>query len=269
MTDPFKYLGVSQNASKSEINDAYQRMKARYKCDKNADSLTRDIAENKLLEIDEAYRLALEQAIQPTNRIVNPNLHSLSKNQNNANSTNKIPNQNKQFQNGEHNDTNKYIHFENDYNRINSFINNKDFTTAEKVLIEYNLNEYAKWNYLFARLRFSQGWMNEAIEYYRKAYELEPNNQIYSQSYINICNMRDGKNKKHNNRSAILIAVGAGTFYCCCNASPILFETEFAHFCFEHCSECFETAGCTSICCDPCEDGFNAYCTSFCGECCT
>lgn len=262
MLDPFKYFGISPNASRAELDNAYRRMKEKYKCDKNSDSLTRDISENKLKEIDEVYRQALsyvnrgERPVQPPqNPVPAPPVNNSGTGNQNTYSQNNSANNDQ---------TNKYADFENNYNKINTLINSKNFSAAEKILLEYNLAGYAKWHYVFARLRFFQGWMNEALEHYKKAYELEPYNQLYRQSYANICDMRDGKIKKHSNKAAIGIAVGIGAFYCCCNASPYLIDTQLGEFC----EECADETGITSVCCNPCESGINAYCSSLCNECC-
>lgn len=259
MLNPFEYFGISPNASRAELDNAYRQMREKNKCDKNADSLTRDISENKLREIDEVYRQALgcisrgERTAQPSQNPVpaptsdNPG----TQNQNTYNQNN----------NPKNDQTNKYADFENNYNKINALINSKNFSAAEHILLEYNLVGYAKWHYVFARLRFSQGWMNEALENYKKAYELEPYNQLYRQSYENICNMRDGKIKKHSNKAAVGIAIGIGTFYCCCNAFPYLSETQL-------CEDCVNETGIASVCLDPCADGISAYCNSLCNECC-
>lgn len=267
MLNPFEYFGISPNASRAELDNAYRQMKEKNKCDKNADSLTRDISENKLREIDEVYRQALscinhgEKTAQPPQKPVpvptanNPN----TQNQNTYN-------QNNSQNNGQKNDqTDKYADFENNYNRINNLINSKNFPAAEHILLEYNLVGYAKWHYVFARLRFSQGWMNEALDNYKKAHELEPYNQLYRQSYENICNMRDGKIKKHSNKAAIGIAIGIGSVYCCCQAAPCLAENPNIVEC---CQDCVSESRIDSFCCNPCESGISAYCNSLCVECC-
>lgn len=236
MSDPFKYFGISPDASKSVLDDAYNLMREQYKFDENTDSVTKDIIENKLLEIDEAYGHALM-------------LISASKKENNQeNSTNS---------------NDKRLHFDNNYYNINSLINTKDFSRAEQMILEYNLNGYAKWHYVLARLRFSQGWMNDALENYRKAYELEPYNQVYKQSYENICNMRDGNIKNHKNTVALAITIGVGSLCVCCYVLPAIMAND--NGC---CYEFFNELGCISVCCDPVETGCKAYCISLSYECC-
>lgn len=263
MLNPFEYFGISPNASRAELDNAYRQMREQNKCDKNADSLTRDISENKLREIDEVYRQALGCISRGERPAQTPQKPVPVPTANNPNTQNQNTyNQNSSQNNGQKNDqTNKYADFENNYNRINNLINSKNFTAAEHILLEYNLVGYAKWHYVFARLRFSQSWMNEALDNYKKAYELEPYNQLYRQSYENICNMRDGKIKKHSNKAAVGIAIGIGSVYCCCNAFPYLAETQ-------SCEECLNETGITSVCLEPCADGISAYCNSLCVECC-
>lgn len=259
MLDPFEYFGISPNASRAELDNAYRQMREKNKCDKNADSLTRDISENKLREIDEVYRQALGRisrggrTVQPPQKPVSapPVKNPVSENQNTYNQNNSANND----------QTNKYAAFEKDYNKINNLINSKNLQAAENILFEYNLVGYAKWHYIFARLRFTQGWMNDALDNYKKAYELEPYNQLYRQSYENICNMRDGKIKQHSKKAAVATAIGIGSVYCCCQASPYIMDSE-------SCTECMDETGITSVCLEPCADGINAYCYSLCnGRC--
>lgn len=267
MLDPFEYFGISPNASRAELDNAYRQMREKNQCDKNADSLTRDISENKLKEIDEVYRQALGCISRGERPAQTPQKPVPVPTANNPNTQNQNTyNQNSSQNNGQKNDqTNKYADFENNYNRINNLINSKNFTAAEHILLEYNLVGYAKWHYVFARLRFSQGWMNEALDNYKKAYELEPYNQLYRQSYENICNMRDGKIKKHSNKAAVGIAIGIGSVYCCCQVSPYLAENPNIVEC---CQDCVSESRIDSFCCNPCESGISAYCDSLCNECC-
>lgn len=258
--DPLSYFGILQNATRSELDEAYRYLREKNECDKNDDSIKRDISENKLREIDDMYRKAVEfidgremtQPQQPAAVTVQPNENFGGGNNGNT-------------YNNENNGQNDFIGFENECRSINTFINDKNFTAAEQLLNKYNLENYAKWHYTFARLRFAQGWMNEALEHYKKAYELEPNNAIYRQSYQHICDMRDGKIKKRSNAAAVGIAVGFGAFYICCQASPIFMDTPC---CKENCEECADKTGVADYCFEPCCNASGSYCDTLCNNCC-
>ena len=54
MTDPYRVLGISENASNEEVKKAYKELARKYHPDKNDDSMS-EYAESKMKEINEAY----------------------------------------------------------------------------------------------------------------------------------------------------------------------------------------------------------------------
>ena len=55
MTDPYKVLGVSPSATDDEVKDAYRKLAKKYHPDQYADSPLKDLADEKMKEINEAY----------------------------------------------------------------------------------------------------------------------------------------------------------------------------------------------------------------------
>jgi curved DNA-binding protein CbpA len=55
MTDPYKILGVSSNASDEEIKTAYRKLTQQYHPDRQNDSVMEDIANEKMAQINAAY----------------------------------------------------------------------------------------------------------------------------------------------------------------------------------------------------------------------
>lgn len=55
MKDPFEVLGVRRDAPMEEIDRAYKRLVAKYHPDRYRDNPLRELAEEKLKEINEAY----------------------------------------------------------------------------------------------------------------------------------------------------------------------------------------------------------------------
>ena len=55
MTDPYKVLGVSPNATDDEVKSAYRELARKYHPDNYGDNPLSDLAEEKMQEINEAY----------------------------------------------------------------------------------------------------------------------------------------------------------------------------------------------------------------------
>ena len=55
MTDPYKVLGVSPNASDEEVKAAYRKLAKKYHPDNYANSPLADLADEKMKEVNEAY----------------------------------------------------------------------------------------------------------------------------------------------------------------------------------------------------------------------
>ena len=57
MTDPYKVLGVSPNATDDEVKDAYRRLARKYHPDNYVNNPLSDLATEKMKEINEAYEV--------------------------------------------------------------------------------------------------------------------------------------------------------------------------------------------------------------------
>lgn len=65
MTDPYKVLGVSPNASDDEIKTAYRQLAKKYHPDNYVNNPLSDLAEEKMREINEAYDMNSNHANFP------------------------------------------------------------------------------------------------------------------------------------------------------------------------------------------------------------
>ena len=55
MTDPYKVLGISPNATNEEVKNAYRELAKKYHPDNYSDSPMAELAEEKMKEVNEAY----------------------------------------------------------------------------------------------------------------------------------------------------------------------------------------------------------------------
>ena len=55
VTDPYKVLGVSPDASEEEVKSAYRQLVKKYHPDNYADSPLADLANEKMQEVNDAY----------------------------------------------------------------------------------------------------------------------------------------------------------------------------------------------------------------------
>lgn len=55
--DPYKVLGISTNASPKEVHDAYKNILENFSIDTSEDGVSKTIYDEKLSELNEAYRL--------------------------------------------------------------------------------------------------------------------------------------------------------------------------------------------------------------------
>ena len=150
MSDPYKVLGVPQNATDDEVKTAYRELARKYHPDHYAGNPLSDLAEEKMKEINEAYdRIMLERKNSRSRNGGAASSHSSS-----ASSS--------QFQD------------------IRRMINARRVTEAEELLDgvpEYNRD--AEWFFLKGSVQYTRGWLEEAYENFRRAVQMSPENAEY------------------------------------------------------------------------------------------
>ena len=61
MTDPYKVLGVSPNATDEQVKSAYRELAKKYHPDNYANNPLADLAQEKMQEINQAYDTIMAQ----------------------------------------------------------------------------------------------------------------------------------------------------------------------------------------------------------------
>ena len=108
MTDPYKVLGISPQASDEEVKTAYRKLSQQYHPDHHADSVMEEIANQKMAEINAAYDQIM-------------NMRRSGTTYQNSNSS---------------------------YTDIRSMIENGNYTAADNILEQNRNDANAEWNFL-------------------------------------------------------------------------------------------------------------------------
>lgn len=169
--NPYKVLGVSENASQEEIRAAYLELVKKYHPDKYADNPLKELAGEKLKEINQAYEM-------------------LTKKQNSANNAGYGSSSS-----GSYGSYNGYARpgagtaysgpFAAEFARARSYINQNNLNAAREILDTVTVHN-AEWNYLYGVIYLRQGWYEKAFECISRAYEADPDNAEYRNAYVSL-----------------------------------------------------------------------------------
>ena len=150
MRDPYSVLGVSQNASDDEVKKAYRELARKYHPDNYQNNPLADLAEEKMKEINEAY-------------------DTITKQRSGA-SSGGYDGYQQSYQQGYQQRTSNPA-----YAQVRSLINAGDLNQAEQVLYEVSQKD-GEWYFLSGSIAYRKGWLDEAMQNYARAVQLEPNN---------------------------------------------------------------------------------------------
>ena len=165
MTDPYKVLGVSRDATDDDIKKAYRTLARKYHPDNYAGSDLADLAEEKMKEINEAYdQVQRERANKGTAGA------GQSYRQNTAGGTGSA-----------HSGTAPTL------NRVRMLINIGRFSEAGILLDSIPMGERgAEWNYLKGCTLLQRGWYHDAQKYFEIACYMDPANAEYQAALQNM-----------------------------------------------------------------------------------
>ncbi len=161
MTDPYKVLGVSRDASDEEIKKAYRELARKYHPDNYANNPLSDLVEEKMKEINEAY-----EEVQKQRAGYAQNGRGTSSSSDGAQ------------QSGYY--TGEYIH-------IRELINSGNFADADIMLDSIGQGDRnAEWNFLKGCVLYQRGWYHDAQKLFETACYLDPNNAEYREALLRI-----------------------------------------------------------------------------------
>ncbi len=155
MNDPYSVLGVDPGASDDEIKKAYRELARKYHPDNYQNNPLADLAEEKMKAVNEAY-----DAIQKQRQGGGSSGQSGSyRPQGGYSAQSSNPT----------------------FARIRSVISAGDLAQAERLLNEVS-DHSAEWYFLRGAVAYRKGWLDEAMQNYQIACQMDPNNMEYRQA---------------------------------------------------------------------------------------
>ena len=186
MSDPYKVLNVSPDASDDEIKRAYRNLAKKYHPDRYQNSPLAEKASEKMKEINAAYDEIL----------------SARKNGGSAGGS----------YYGSYSDSSGASC----WNNVRMLINQGAFEQAEQILSSAAPTERdAEWYYLMSVILYKKGWLEDAFNYAGTACREQPDNAEYRSFYESIKRQRRGSAGGYSPSSSSGCCTSDGCFDCC------------------------------------------------------
>ncbi len=163
MTDPYRVLGVSRDATDEEIKKAYRELARKYHPDNYQNTPLADMAQEKMKEVNEAYdQIRRERAAG-----------------NHGSTGNGGWNAGSSFRPG--------TGGSGEWARIRMLINAGRYAEAETMLDRVPQEGHnAEWNFLKGCIFLQKGWYYDAQRFFETACYMDPNNQEYQMARDNL-----------------------------------------------------------------------------------
>lgn len=163
MTDPYQVLGVSPSATDEEVKDAYRKLAKKYHPDQYADSPLKDLADEKMKEINEAYDAITARRKSGSQRSY-------------AGGYNPVGN-----------------HAGSGFSDVRSLIMSGRIADAEQILNGVPPERRnAEWYFLKGSVLYRRGWLEEAKDHFSRACQMDPGNGEYSAALNQAMNQGSG-----------------------------------------------------------------------------
>mgnify|MGYP004470287203 FL=1 len=197
MTNPYKVLGVNEGASNEEIRAAYLSLVKKYHPDKYTDPDMKQLANEKLKEINEAY----DQLTKNPGKTASSGYSGAAYGAGGHGGSYSGP------------EADRFI-------RARGLINAGNLDGAKTILDSIQTRN-AEWYYLYGIIYLRQGWYDKAREFLGRAYRTEPGNAEYAQAYNTLRYTgnpysRPRQSTSYGNCSACDICSGLMCADCCC-----------------------------------------------------
>ena len=150
MTDPYKVLGVDPSASDDEVKKAYRELAKKYHPDNYTNNPLKDLADEKMKEINEAYDT--------------------------------ITSQRQSHKGSSYNTGARQSSGSSSFAQIRQMIANGNFVAAEAALNSCT-DRNAEWNYLKGCVALKRQYYTQARAYLERAVMMDPQNSEYRAVY--------------------------------------------------------------------------------------
>lgn len=165
MSDPYKVLGVSPNATDEEVKTAYRELAKKYHPDNYADSPLADLAGEKMKEVNEAYDQIVKDRRQRRNGGAEGGYSGYA----------------------------GYGGQGSGFSDVRSLINAGRIADAEQILDGVPPEgRSAEWFFLKGTVLYRRGWLDEAYNDFSAACRMDPANAEYRAAFNQVTNQRSG-----------------------------------------------------------------------------
>ena len=174
--NPYQVLGIGENATQEQIRAAYLSLVKRYHPDKYHDGSLKELAGEKIKQVNEAYELLKKK---PQGTLTAPPRGRTDRSSASA-----------RGYSGPHQAA---------FARTRALINQSNLNGARAIL-DAIPDRNAEWHYLSGIIHLRQGRQEKAREHIMRAYELDPSSTEYRNAHLSLINVGDPYGKK---RSAV------------------------------------------------------------------
>ena len=178
--DPYLVLGVTRDATMSEIKSVYRGLVKKYHPDNYADSPLSDVATEKMQQVNEAYdSIVSEKKTSADGSSSGQGYGSYSSPEYNKN-------YGQSYGKSTSNSSSNYAY-------IRSLIHSNSLVKGEDELakVPENIRD-AEWHFLKGSLYFARGWVDDATGQFETAFKKNPNNPEYRAVYNRMMYQRQG-----------------------------------------------------------------------------